>query len=186
MALLRAAACSLVWSALALAAMSHGWAQGPARPEYQIKAVFLFNFTLFTQWPAEAFADDTAPIVLGVVGDDPLGSYLDEAVRGEKVDKRPVLVRRARHLENLPPCHLLFVSQSEAARLPQVLAQIRGRPTLTVSEIEGFAQQGGMIQFLREGGKVRLRINPASAKASGLTLSSTLLRSAEIISAEAP
>lgn len=167
--------------ALALALAGPAMAQPPGRPEYQIKAVFLFNFTLFAQWPPQAFASETDPLVIAVLGEDPFGRFLDEAIQGEKVGNRPVQVRRVRRIEDLPACHIVFVSQSETPRLDQTLAALRTRPVLTVSEIDAFTRAGGMIQFLREGGKVRLRINVETAKAAGLTLSSTLLRSAEIV-----
>lgn len=185
MALLNATARWLGMLLLAVMIAGRASAQPAGRPEYQVKAVFLFNFTLFAQWPPEAFAQDTSPLVIGVVGDDPFGRFLDEAVRGEKVGSRAVIVQRARQLEDLPTCHVLFVSQSEAPRLTQVLAAARARSILTVSDIEGFTAAGGMIRFLREGGKVRLRINVDAAKAAGVTLSSTLLRSAEIVTTQA-
>ena len=93
MALLRAAlASALVSSGLGLAA------QTPRASEYQIKAVFLFNFAQFVDWPPGAFPDSTAPLVIGVLGDDPFGPYLDETVRGETVRGRP-LTRLARDVD---------------------------------------------------------------------------------------
>lgn len=165
--------------AFALSAPVFGASQA-SQPEYQIKAVFLFNFTLFTEWPPVAFESAEAPFVIGIVGDDPFGRFLDDAVRGEAVNGHPVVVRRTRRLEDLPTCHVLFVSQSESGRLRQVIAAIRGRPILTVSEIDNFTAGGGMIRFVREASKVRLRVNVEAAKSAGIVLSSTLLRSAEI------
>ena len=59
-------------------------AQTTPSPEYQVKAVFLFNFAQFVDWPSKAFPEPQTPLVIGVVGEDPFGPYLDETVRGEK------------------------------------------------------------------------------------------------------
>ena len=68
---------------------------GAAAPtEYQVKAVFLFNFSQFVDWPPASFADGRSPLVIGVLGRDPFGATLDEIVRGETVNGRPLVVRR--------------------------------------------------------------------------------------------
>src|SRR5436190_4645336 len=87
--------------------------------EFQLKAVFLFNFTQFVEWPREAFADPNAPIIIGVLGTDPFGGYLDETVQGEKINGRPLEIRRYRNVAEIGVCHVLFISQSETPRLKE-------------------------------------------------------------------
>ncbi|HET6546334.1 MAG TPA: YfiR family protein [Rhodanobacteraceae bacterium] len=149
--------------------------------DYQVKAVFLFNFTQFVGWPSGAFGDSQEPIVIGVLGDDPFGAYLDETVRGERVDSRSLVVRRYRDTADLDAagCQVLFISESEAGRLEQDVARLRDRSILTVSDLDGFVDRGGMIQFVTENNRVKLRINADAAKAAGLTISSKLLRVAD-------
>ncbi len=156
--------------------------QREAIQEYQLKAVFLFNFAQFVDWPAVTFADTAAPFVIGVLGDDPFGNQLDVVVRGETVHSRPLVVRRYHRLEDITPCHILFISQSERDRMAKIVAGLRGRHILTVSDAENFARDGGMIQFFAEHHKIRLRIDLEAAKADDLTISSKLLRPAEIVS----
>jgi hypothetical protein len=149
--------------------------------EYQIKAAFLFNFAQFVEWPTNAFQEATTPLVIGVLGEDPFGASLDETVRGEKVNNRPLVVQRYRRVEDIETCHMLFISQSERNRLEQIFAGLKNRSILTVGDLDGFALRGGMIRFVTEKNKIRLRINLPAAKAAGLTMSSKLLRPAEII-----
>lgn len=149
--------------------------------EYQIKAVFLFNFTQFVDWPTNAFAGATAPLVIGVLGTDPFGKDLDEVVHGEKIKGHSLVVQRYDRVEDIKDCHVLFISHSEKSRLEQILAALKGRSTLTVADAEGFARRGVMVRFVTQKRKIRLRINLEAAKAAGLTLSSKLLRSAEIV-----
>lgn len=172
----------LLLFALGFALAPAASAQGPVSREYQVKAVFLFNFAQFVEWPAAAFGGEQAPLVIGLLGDDPFGAYLDEAVRGETVHGRPLRIERYQRVEEIRTCHVLYVSRSEAGRLPQILAALRGREILAVSDVDGFAGRGGAIQFIMERNKVRLRINVDAARAAALTISSKLLRPAEIVS----
>jgi hypothetical protein len=155
--------------------------------EYDLKAVFLLNFAQFVSWPAEAFPSPDAPFTIGVLGADPFRGTIDEVVQSEKVRKRAVVVERYDKVEEALGCQILFISTSELKRIPHALKVLRQRPILTVSELDNFAQRRGMIQFLTESSKVCLRINNEAAKAAGLTISTKLLRVAEVVtSAPAP
>lgn len=168
---------------LMLSCISMVWAQSatPSISEYQLKAVFLFRFSQFVEWPPESFATPTAPLVIGVLGDDPFGSHLDDAVRDEKVNGHPVVVERYRHVDELSDCHVLFVSSSPLGQLGPVLARTRGRSVLTVGETEGFAGNGGMIRLLTVNNRIRLRVNATAVQTARLSISSKLLRSADVI-----
>ena len=152
----------------------------PAPPaEYQIKAVFLFNLAQFVDWPAKAFPDPASPLIVGVLGDDPFGSYLDETLRGERVRNRPLVLQRYRRASEIRLCHVLFISRSESDHLEQVFGTLRGRSILTVGDTEDFITRGGMIRLVTESNKIRLRINVDAVRAAGLAVSSKLLRLAQ-------
>jgi len=158
--------------------------QSPRTSEYQLKAVFLFNFVQFVDWPAtpqDSQPPTLAPLLIGILGDDPFGPFLDETVRGERLGARPIQVRRYRRIADLEECQVLFISRSENERLPEILSAVKHRPVLTVSDGDGFANQGGMIQFVTDKSRIRLRINLDAAEAANLTISSKLLRVAEIV-----
>jgi hypothetical protein len=156
----------------------------PSR-EYQVKAVFLFNFAQFVEWPPAVFAGANSPIVIGVLGEDPFGAYLDETVRGEKVDNRPLEVQRYRRVDDIKTCHVLFISRSEGNRLEQILVSLKDRSLLIVGDGDDFVQRGGMIRLATAQNRIRLIINVEAAKAANLTISSKLLRSAEVMTASA-
>lgn len=171
---------------LLLALLQGAFLRGAAIPaatfsEYQIKAVFLYNFAQFVEWPPQAFASETAPLVIGVLGEDPFGPELEAAVKEEKLGRRSLEIRRFRRVEEIATCHILFISRSESPRFERILSSLQGRSILTVSEVEEFTRRGGMIRFLTENKKVRMRINPDAAKRAGLTISSKLLRPADIV-----
>jgi hypothetical protein len=158
-----------------------GAAAQPVALEYQLKAVFLFNFAQFVDWPPRAFANRGSSLVIGVLGDDPFGPYLTETVRDETVHHRPLVVEHYRRVEEVKDCHVLFISRSETAQWGRIFAGLKGRNILTVSDADGFAEHGGMIRFVTENNKIRFRINLAAVKAADLTISSQLLRPAEIV-----
>src|SRR4029077_16348988 len=121
-----------------------------------------------------------APLVIGILGDDPFGSYLDETVRGQKVNNRALAIQRFRRSTELRNCNILFISQSERYRAAEIVSSLKGRSILTVSDMDGFADSGGMIQFVTEQNKIRVRINLNAVKAANLKVSSKLLSVAEV------
>jgi len=163
---------------LAFAACSLARAQSN---EYQLKAAFLFNFAQFVKWPPTAFTDAAEPFCIGILGDDPFGTTLDETVQGATVANHRLTVRRAQDLGSLQDCQMIFISKSEEGHLPEILAQLSSRPVLSVSEIDRFAKDGGIIDFYLQGGKVRFEINPGSAQQKGLKISSQLLTLGKIV-----
>jgi hypothetical protein len=150
--------------------------------EYELKAAFLFNFLQFVEWPADSFAAPDSPIVVGVLGEDPFGQPLDQLVQDAAVNGRRIRVRRYEGTEDIDVCHLLFVNVRNAARTKAAIASLNGRAILTVGDADGFLEQGGMIQFVTQDNRIRLRINLNVATAARLTLSSKLLRPAQIVS----
>ena len=149
--------------------------------EFQVKAVFLYNFAQFVEWPARAFATPQSPLVIGVLGEDPFGAYLDEAIVGETVNQRPLTIQRYRRVDEIETCHVLFISRSETRRLEQILTRLKDRNILTVGDSEAFAARGGIIQFISENNKIRFRINLSAAQAVDLVISSKVLRTADVI-----
>ena len=126
----------------------------------------------------------TAPIVIGVLGVDPFGAFFDETVRGETIRGRQVVVERYRRVEEATSCHILYIAQSESRRLETITSVLAGKPVLTVSDIEDSARNGAMIEFVIQNNKIKLRVNLNAVTPARLTLSSKLLRVADLIPAE--
>jgi hypothetical protein len=184
MALLRSRGGPALWSlaaGLAFLLARPAAAQSVRASASEVQAVFLFNFAQFVNWPADAFPDPQEPLVIGVLGKDPFGSFLDEMVRGETIRGRAFRIDRYRRLDEVKGCHILFVSRSENKRLKDILSALKNRPVLTVSNGDDLDQPGGIIRFIRDENRVGLSIDLEAAQAARLTFSSKLLRSAAII-----
>jgi len=158
-------------------------AESPASPEYLIKAAFLYNFTKFVEWPQEAFKDDLSPINLCILGKDPFGEALN-SIRDKRVRGRRLNIKHMNRIEEISECHILFVSASEKENLKPVLSSLKNSAILTVSEMEMFTQQGGIINFIVVENKIHFEINPNVARRCGLKISSQLLKLAKIVPPE--
>ena len=141
-----------------------------------MKAAFLLNFARFVEW-ADGTAGNT-PIAVCVLGEDPFGAALDQALEGESVGTRRIAARRLRTLEGAG-CNVAFVPKSvkDAAR---TLAEMPPG-VLTVGEGEGFLREGGMIALVMDNRRVRFDINMAAVRNSGVRLSSRLLQVARSV-----
>lgn len=155
-------------------------AQADVTSENDVKSAYLFNFAKFVEWPERAFASKTSPIILCVVGEDSLGAALDN-LESKKIKGRPLVVVRSRNKEQIKPCHILYVSDSEKKDLPDILSRFGGRSCLTVSSVSDFANQGGMIGFVRKGNNIRFEVNLEAIKRGELSVSSRLLNLALIV-----
>jgi hypothetical protein len=151
--------------------------------EYQVKAVFLYNLTNFITWPLEKDPAQNKTFTIGVFGRDAFGAYLDQAVAGETAAGRGIRVERLSSLEQIQArsCQLLFISGDQMSLWPQIRQIVRTRHMLSVSDVEGFGQRGGMVNLLTTGRKIRIEVNMDEARRNGFKISAKLLRLARIV-----
>jgi len=166
---------------LALAGVIPTHPQAAPSVEYSVKAAFLLNFAKFIEWPPNEFQDDKTPIAICVFRYDPFGSTLDEIIRGKAINNREVQVRRINELEQLKSCQLVFVSEREEKRLPEILNSLKSASVLLVGENAGFAERGGGIQFFLENNRMRFAVNVDAVQRARLAVSSKLLALARIV-----
>lgn len=162
---------------LVAAALAAGTGAGAARAqplETAVKAAFLPKFAPYVAWPASATPAPGAPYMLCVVGRDPFGALVDEAVAGERIGPSPIMVRRLDRVDRGAGCHLAFLGGSGSQPVAAALDGLEGAPVLTVTDAR-IAKRRGMVHFELRGGRVRFHIDDAAAARSGLGLSSKLL-----------
>jgi hypothetical protein len=152
--------------------------------EYQVKAACLLNFAQFIQWPEAAFAGSKSPVVVGVLGEDPFGTVLEQTFADEMIEGHKLVVKRSTNVEEMKSCHLIFISRSEKDRVSGILSSLNDASVVTVGEFEKFAHRGGVINFYLESNKVRFEINADAAKKKQLKISSQLLKRARIVGQE--
>lgn len=157
---------------------------GGTPSEIQVKAAYLYNFVKFVDWPESSFRDEKAPIVIGVLGEDPFGSVLDETLAGKRIRGRELAVKRFKWLRDFKPCHILYISSSEKENLEQVLRKVEGTGIVTVSDTEGFAEQGVILNLVNENDKIRFKVNIDAAQDSRARISAKLLQFTRIVTAQ--
>lgn len=153
-----------------------------APDEYTLKAAYLYAFAKYVEWPAAAFASETAPIAICIVGEDPFkmpdgaDNKLERAVRDKKVNGHPfqVTLLPSSNGTALNRCHILFVSRSEEANTPDLLRRLAGQPVLTVSEQDNFTKASGCIAFVSTARGFTLALNVLAVERQGLGVSAEL------------
>jgi hypothetical protein len=150
-------------------------AQSAMQREYEIKAAYLYNFIKYVDWPSYG---DT--ITIGVLGGNPFGPAL-APLNGKIVKGRRLLIKELDSVHDAQKCQIIFVSSSEKPRLPEIFENLKSARVLTVGETQGFANSGGMINFVEENNKVRFEINADAARRTGLNISSELLKLARLV-----
>ena len=150
-------------------------AQSLSSREYEIKAAYLYNFIKYVDWPSYG---DT--ISIGVLGSDPFGPAL-APLNGKTVKGRRLVIKHLDSVRDAQQCQIIFVSSSERQRLQEIFESLRSARVLTVGETQGFADGGGIINFIEENNKVRFEINAEAARRTGLNISSELLKLARLV-----
>jgi uncharacterized protein DUF4154 len=142
--------------------------------ESSLKAAFIYTFAKFTEWP-EDILPPTATFSACVLGDTQIREALERTVKGRQFEGRGISVSQVQLAGKLRSCHLLYVSGVTPAQVTAIVAAVRGAPVLTISDIDDFAQLGGIAQMFVENGKIHFDLNLGVAKGSRLQLSSKLL-----------
>ena len=152
--------------------------------EYKVKAGFLFNFAKFVEWPREALPKTNSPLIIGVLADDPAGPIIKSAIEvtpALAANGHAVVFKLLPSLEGDPECHILFLSRAKEEKIEEILARTQAQPILIVSEVDGFAQRGGMINFIRKDDYFRFEVNLEAAEKAGLKISANLASMATIV-----
>lgn len=150
--------------------------------EYHIKAVFLRNLTHFVNWPAKA-AEKNEAFIIGIYGPDPFALVLDKVVSGEEKDNKPFKIEHYTQISDIQPnkCRILFIHSTKISEWPAIEKHLAGYPVLTVADVAGFPEEGGMVNLLKTGQKIQVEINHRAVHRSGLFMSSKLLSLARIV-----
>lgn len=147
-------------------------AQSAKDRELLLKAAFLYNFAKFVEWPAAAFSSPSAPLTVCVHSDDVLAA-VGAAMKGKTVNNRPLAVVN-QHRAAPPVCHIGFVTDNEP--VAREVAHLALGETLTVADVNGFVEAGGMVGLVIVDNKIRFEVNLRTARASGLRIQAALLR----------
>lgn len=172
----------LVWLVLVLCLPLHSKPtevqESVAVDPYRVEAAFLRNFARYVTWPPHAFRENGTPWHVGILGPDPFQEFLESTFRGRTEKGRSFEVFRADSLDELPPCHIVFIAFRDAARRQAALSKLKDKPVLTVGESTDFLREGGIIRF-QVGKRVRMSVNLDQARFASLGIQTKMLEVAD-------
>lgn len=173
-----------VYGSLLLSAR-HVLAEDATISETSMKAAYSFSFGKFASWPTAKLNNNKMSLGFCILGKNPFGRSMLEAAEGKRVKGKSLHIELFENgllaEDALADCHILFISQSETVRYRQILNTLRFQPILTVSDIDGFSNHGGMITLIKVGEQIQFEINPDAISLAGLTISSKLFELATVI-----
>lgn len=140
----------------------------------RIEVVVLRNLAHYVAWPTDAFDDAKSPWRIGVLGADPFGKLLEEALQGRTEQGRAFEVARADTLAVLPPCQIVFVAIKDARTRRAALSSFKNQPVLTVGDVPGFLEEGGIIRF-QVSDRVEMSVNLDQARSVSLRIQTKML-----------
>ena len=153
--------------------------------EDTIKAIYSFKFGKFSEWPESKLRASETRLNFCILGENPFTRVALDAIEGKSVKGRKLQIKNyPRGLlseDALDACHIVYVGQSEQLRQKSIIKSLANKPILTVSDITGFSQSGGMITLVKTGQQVHFEINPDAIARAGLRISSKLLELAKVI-----
>ena len=161
-------------------------AQATPRPEYEVKAAFIYKFALYVEWPQDAHPDESKPIVIAIAGKDPFVGKLEQAVKDKTVQHHKIAIRHIKSAEEVRGCHILFIAASEADRMQDYLLAVKGTWILTIGDTPNMAARGVMINLIQRNSGVGFEINRETLEHAGLKASSQMLDLAQIVKSTVP
>lgn len=168
--------CFSVFWLLSVLALAWAGEPPPASASDTQKATVIYNLSKFVRWPGSSFAGSDAPLNFCALGQTPFGGVLTKTLDGKESQRRTVRVAEVALIEEaVKNCHLLYLSPNETGEIPALLAALRGLPLLSVSDAEGFVQQGGIVGLSSTDDRVRFEINLDVARQNGMDISASLL-----------
>lgn len=147
--------------------------------EYNVKIAFIKKFFDFIKWPSDNSA--SGEFVFGIIGNTPFSDQMEKLSKKISIPNKTVLIKPIADLAQVKECHVLIIGNIEAEQLKEILAIIGNQPILSISDTEGFAEIGVLINFFKAENNVKFEINYSAVKKSGLTFSSKLYKLARLI-----
>jgi hypothetical protein len=162
-------------------AMTRCEAQMRTQREYELKAGVLYHIIEYVEWPNDSRSNSPPVIQIGLLGQIPFAEAL-EVLDGKTIQGRKVGVKRLAAVQEATNCQVVFIGASEKPKIPEIIGELKHQPVLTVSEVEGFAERGGMVNLINGPNRIVMEINREVASQARLGISSHLLKLAKVVS----
>ncbi len=143
--------------------------------EDKLKVAIVGKIAKFVQWNKPATKNFSITVL------NTKNQFFKTLLEGKRVNSKPIKVIYINNINNLKDSDILYISQNSSQNLQSIFKAIKNKNILTISDIRGFAQRGGMIQLYTKNQKLKLRINVSNVKAQNLKIKSSLLRISTLV-----
>ncbi len=145
----------------------------------KFKALFIYNFTKYIEWPKEY---EQGEFVIGILGSSSIVTELESISGKRKVGMQDIVVQQFNSVGDIRKCHILYIPPSKTSSLSEVLPKVHGTSTLIITDAPGLALKGAAINFVVKGNKQDFEINPQKFEEAKLKLNNTLLTLGTVVS----
>jgi len=145
----------------------------------KVKAVFIYNFTKYIEWPAEY---QSGEFTIGILGSsDALFSELVKMSKVKKVSNQSFSIQTIDNIKDIEKPHILYIPQDSDINLTQAVEKLKGKSTLIVTEKPGLARKGSGINFIFEGNRQKFELNKSNIESHNLKVASNLEKLAVLV-----
>jgi len=137
----------------------------------KIKAVFIYNFTKYIEWP-QSYKE--GEFTIGIVGETPLYSELIKMTETKKVANQTLEVKKFTSPTEVTKCHILFVTKENGSDLTAIIKKLKNNSTLLVTEENGLMEKGAGINFIIKDNRQKFELNKGNVEKYKLKISSNL------------
>ncbi len=153
-------------------------AQDPNTTNAKIKAIFIYNFTKYIEWPSEYKKGN---FIITVVGNQTLADELIKMAQKSKVGNQAFTIQHVNNINEIGKCHMLFLGSGKTALLSSAIERVKKQSTLVITESEGCAKKGAAINFVYHENKQKFELNKSNAGIHNLLVSSNLASLAIVV-----
>ena len=138
----------------------------------KFKALFMYNFTKYIEWPVEYRSGD---FIIAVLGSTPMITELELIAERRKVETQTMVIQQYNSIGDIRKCHILYIPSGKSSSLSEVLNKLSTQPTLIITDAPGLARKGSSINYVLKGTKKDFEINKKQIETSHLKINTTLL-----------
>lgn len=132
----------------------------------KIKAVFLYNFTRYFEWPEKKKVDNFVIYVIGK--NENLITELKNLAGKKKVGNQEIEIKNSPSYDAAVPAHIIYFLPDAAKPVSDAAAKNKNKGTLVVAEAPGACKSGASINFIAIDNKLKFEYSKNNAVKAGL------------------
>jgi hypothetical protein len=138
----------------------------------KFKALFMYNFTKYIEWPSEKQKGD---FIIGVFGNSPIINELSIIAEKRKVGTQQIVIKKISETKDIAVCNIVYVPESKVLKADDVKLQSKTKGVVVITDAPGLAKTFAGINYVKLDGKQNFEINKKNLEEQGVKVNSALL-----------